>query len=86
MEMPIVVNIMQEDRIQPEKESTSSNLYGPPERIANLSSEEKTARATHAVISRDTVPQVKDQRGYVMSFDLESGHPVRIYRDRHREL
>lgn len=86
MDMSTGVNIILKNMIRTGKFPVSLDLYSPPERIADLIAEEKAARAAHAVINRDTMPQVKDQRGYTMSFDPESGRPIRIYHDGRREL
>ena len=57
-----------------------------PEKIADIDTEGKEQRAIYAVQNRDTIPSVAEQRGYVMSFDLELNQPVRIYDDGRREL
>ena len=86
MDMSTGVNIILKNMIRTGKFPVSLDRYIPPERIADLSTEEKSERAMHAVLNRDVIPQVRDQRGYTLSFDPESGRPVRIYTDGRREL
>lgn len=86
MDMSTGVNIILKNMVRTGKFPVSLDMYIPPERIAELSTEEKAARAAHAVQSRDAIPQVRDQRGYTLSFDPESGRPIRIYSDGRREL
>lgn len=86
MDMSTGVNIILKNMIRTGKFPVSLDLYSPPERIADLTSEEKAARAAQAVQTRDTTPQIREQRGYTVSFDLESGRPLRIYPDGRREV
>lgn len=86
MDMSTGVNIILKNMLRTGKFPAALELYCEPKRIADLSTEEKATRAVNAVQNRDTVPQVREQRGYTMSFDLESGCPVRIYSDGRREL
>lgn len=86
MDMSTGVNIILKNMIRTGKFPVSLDLYSPPKRIADLTSEEKAARATQAVQNRDTTPQIREQRGYTVSFDSESGRPVRIYQDGRREM
>lgn len=86
MDMSTGVNIILKNMIRTGKFPVSLDLYSPPKRIADLTPEEKAVRASQAVQNRDTTPQIREQRGYTVSFDSESGRPVRIYQDGRREL
>lgn len=86
MDMSTGVNIILKNMIRTGKFPVSLDLYSPPKRIADLTPEEKAVRASQAVQNRDTTPQIREQRGYTVSFDSESGRPVRIYQEGRREL
>ena len=86
MDMSTGVNIILKNMIRTGQFPVSLDLYSPPKRIADLTPEEKAVRASQAVQNRDTTPQIREQRGYTVSFDSESGRPVRIYQDGRREL
>ncbi len=86
MDMSTGVNIILKNMIRTGKFPVSLDLYSPPKRIADLTPEEKAVRAFQAVQNRDTTPQIREQRGYTVSFDSESGRPVRIYQNGRREV
>ena len=85
MDMSTGVNIILKNMVRTGKFPVSLDVYTAPERIADLTAEEKTQRAAYAVAHRSTLPQAAAQQGYVMSFDPETGHPVRLYSDGRRE-
>ena len=80
MDMSTGVNM-----IRTGKFPVSLDRYTAPERIADLTAEEKAQRAAYAVAQRGAIPQAAAQQGYVMSFDPETGRPVRLYSDGRRE-
>ena len=86
MDMSTGINIILKNMLRSGKFPVSLDLYRVPERIADLSTEEKELRASNAVQNRDTLLSVKEQRGYVITFDVESGRPIRIYSDGRREI
>lgn len=85
MDMSTGVNIILKNMLRTGKFPASLDLHYAPVRIADIDTEGKELRAIYAVQNRDTIPSVKEQRGYVMSFDTELNRPVRIYDDGRRE-
>lgn len=85
MDMSTCVNIILKEMVRTGRFPASLELYQKPVRIADMKSSDKADRAEFAVRARSYLPQVREQRGYVISFDPELKKPVKVYQDGRKE-